>query len=277
MVTKKELEDMYKIKILLKGATGTGKTMTCVKIAEYVASHDHKVLFLDFERGSVDELLKLDDDVLTNIIHKDFATYKELFGYIVEYHKNKEFKLIIIDQMPLKEIARLSARDVYVKQGFYYIGEKKKIIAEEEEDSFDLRGFMYQLPNTWLIKFMNDLVRCNQDLICTLMTPNKYENEYDGKFSTIVETFVTYVSQSIIWKATPRKMRGTDINNYPPIINPWESLLIPFIKKYGTKDEIEEAKREMEERKNLMVRKKAEQQAIDIKKSAEIFKSEETK
>lgn len=274
MVTRKELEDMYKIKILLKGTTGTGKTMTCVKIAEYVASHDHKVLFLDFERGSVDELLKLDDDVLTNIIHKDFATYKELFDYIVEYHKNKEFKLIIIDQMPLKEIARLSARDVYVKQGFYYIGEKKKIIAEEEEDSFDLRGFMYQLPNTWLIKFMNDLVRCNQDLICTLMTPNKYENEYDGKFSTIVEMFVTYVGQSIIWKAIPKKMRGIDLGGYPPIVNPWESLLIPFIKKYGTEDEIEEAKREMEERKSLMIKKKVEQQAIDIKKSVERFKEE---
>ena len=275
MVTRKELEDMYKIKILLKGTTGTGKTMTCVKIAEYVASHDHKVLFLDFERGSVDELLKLDDDVLTNIIHKDFATYKELFDYIVEYHKNKEFKLIIIDQMPLKEIARLSARDVYVKQGFYYIGEKKKIIAEEEEDSFDLRGFMYQLPNTWLIKFMNDLVRCNQDLICTLMTPNKYENEYDGKFSTIVEMFVTYVGQSIIWKAIPKKMRGIDLGGYPPIVNPWESLLIPFIKKYGTEDEIEEAKREMEERKGLMIKKNVEQQARDVKESAKRFESDE--
>ena len=277
MVNRKELENMYKIKILLKGATGTGKTMTCVKIAKYVASHGYKVLFLDFERGSIDELLKLDDDVLVNIVHKDFATYKELFDYIVEYHKNEEFKLIVIDQMPLKEIARLSARDVYVKQGFYYIGEKKKIIAEEEEDSFDLRGFMYQLPNTWLIKFMNDLVRCNQDLICTLMTPNKYENEYDGKFSTIVEMFVTYVGQSIIWKAIPKKMRGIDLGGYPPIVNPWESLLIPFIKKYGTKDEIEEAKREMEERKSLMIKKKVEQQAIDIKKSAERFKSEETK
>ena len=78
-------------------------------------------------------------------------------------------------------MTRLSARDAYLDQGYYYLGEKKVDI--DNKETFDLRGFMYQLGTTYQMKLANEIVSCDQDIICTLMTPNKHETDYDGKFS----------------------------------------------------------------------------------------------
>ena len=43
MVTRNELQKKYKLKILLRGPTGTGKTFSEVKIAEEVAKRGWKV------------------------------------------------------------------------------------------------------------------------------------------------------------------------------------------------------------------------------------------
>ena len=232
MVTRNELQKKYKLKILLKGPTGTGKTMSAVKIATEVARRGWKVLYLYHERGSEEELMKLDDKILENIIHEDFRDYKQIMDAFKK-HKTEQgdrLKLIIVDPMYLVEMTRLSARDAYLEQGYYYLGEKKVEI--DNRDTFDLRGFMYQLGTTYQMKLMNELVNCNQDVICTLMTPNKHESDYDGKFSIVLEMFNSWVGNKIYYKAIPKKMRGVDLNAIPAIDNPYKKLLEGFVKKY---------------------------------------------
>ncbi len=232
MVSRKELQKKYKLKILLRGVTGTGKTMSAVKIAEEVARRGWKVLYLDHERGSEEELMKLSDNILENIIHEDFKDYKQIMDAFKK-HKTEQgdkLKLIVIDPMYLVEMTRLSARDAYLEQGYYYLGEKKVEI--DNRDTFDLRGFMYQLGTTYQMKLMNEIVNCNQDIICTLMTPNKHETDYDGKFSVVFEMFTSWVGNKIYYKAIPKKMRGVDLNAIPAIDDPYKKLLEGFIKKY---------------------------------------------
>jgi adenylate kinase family enzyme len=234
MVTKAELLRKHKLKILLKGPTGSGKTYSCIKIANEVARRGWKVLYLDQERGSEEELLKLDDDILQNIMHEDCKNYKEIMENIKRYTKDEKdkLKLIIVDPMPLIEMSRMSARDAFLDQGYYYLGEKKVEI--DNKETFDLRGFMYQLATTYQFKFLNEIISCPQDIVCTLMTPTKYDNEYDGKFSIILETFTAWVGNKIFYKAIPKKMRGVDLSMMPAIDNPHERLLEGFIRKYDS-------------------------------------------
>jgi hypothetical protein len=232
MVTRSELQKKYKLKILLKGGTGTGKTLTCVKIAEEVGKRGWKVLYLDHERGSEEELMKLDDKTLENIIHEDFKNYQQIMDAMKKHktEQGEKLKLIIVDPMYLVEMTRLSARDAYLDQGYYYLGEKKVDI--DNKETFDLRGFMYQLGTTYQMKLANEIISCNQDIICTLMTPNKHETDYDGKFSIVLEMFNSWVGNKIYYKAIPKKMRGVDLSAIPAIDNPYKKLMEGFIKKY---------------------------------------------
>lgn len=232
MVSKEELRKKYKLKVLLRGVTGSGKTYSAIKIAAYVASKGWKVLFLDHERGSSEEMEKLDDKILENIIHEDFKNYQEIIDAIKKYRKEykDKLKLIIIDPMYLVEMSRLSARDAFLDQGYYWIGEKKVDI--DNKQTFDLRGFMYQLSTTYQMNLLNEIVSCEQDIIVTLMTPNKHETDYDGKFSIVLETFNAWVGNKIFYKAMPKKFRGVDLNTMPAIDDPYKKLLEGFMRKY---------------------------------------------
>ncbi len=232
MVTREELIRSYKLKILLRGPTGTSKTYSCVKFAEYVAGKGFKVLYLDHERGSDEELAKLDNKTLENIDRKSFKNYNEIMDTLKKFQEEQKDKLrlIIIDPMPLVELTRLSARDAFLEQGYYYLGEKKVEI--DNKATFDLRGFMYQVASSYQLTLLNEIVNCDQDIVVTLMTPNKHETEYDGKFSIVFETFSAWVGNQIYYKAIPKKMRGVDLNAFPAIDNPHIKLLEAFRKKY---------------------------------------------
>lgn len=256
MVTREELRKSRKLKIMLKGPTGTGKTYTCVKFAEYVSNKGFKVLYLDQEKGADEELDKLSDKALENIIRIGFRNYKEIMDAIKKYtiEEKDKLKLIIIDPMPLIELTRLSARDAFLDQGYYYLGEKKVEI--DNKETFDLRGFMYQLATTYQMKLLNEIVNCDQDIVCTLMTPGKNESAYDGKFSIIFETFAAWVGNQIFYKAMPKKNRGVDLNMMPAIDNPYETLLGSFARKYEPLVKDEAARRAKEE-----TEKKAKEEA----------------
>lgn len=255
MVSKEELRKKYKLKVLLRGPTGSGKTYTAVKIAEYVASKGWKVLYLDHERGSSEELEKIDDKIIENIIHEDFKNYQEIMDAIKKHtvEQKDKLKLIVIDPMYLIEMSRLSARDAFLEQGYYWLGEKKVDI--DNKETFDLRGFMYQLATTYQMKLLNEIVSCKQDIIVTLATPNKHETEYDGKFSIVLETFNAWVGNKIFYKAVPKKFRGVDLNTMPAIDDPYKKLLEGFTRKYNAVGSpgsisIEENKEENKEESN---------------------------
>ena len=276
MVSRDELRRKYKLKILLRGPAGCGKTFSGVKVAEEVARRGWKVLYLDKERGSEEELLKLDDKILENIIHEDFRNYKQITEAIEKHisEQKDKLKLIVIDPLPLVELARLSARDAFLDQGYYYLGEKKVDI--DTKATFDLRGFMYQVSTSYQLKLLDDLATCSQDILVTLMTPNKHEVEYDGAFSIVMELYSAWVANQIFYKAIPKKFRGVDLNSMPAIDNPYKKLLEGFIKKYdtigspngakvGVKVEVkEDEKKEVKEEENRELKDKNKEETKPI-------------
>lgn len=234
MVTREELDKSLNIKILLKGPSGGGKSFACAKIAGYVAGLGWNVLYMDGENGAVRELKKLDDNVLVNIDRVKFNNYEELVNGIevIKKEKGDRLKLIIVDPMHLVEIARLSAKDAFYQQGYYYVGEKQVKITNQK--TFDLRGYMYQVPNTWVLDFLIDIANTEQDVICTIMTPNKYDEKtpYDGKFDYVFD--MSYDKDKVEFVAMPMKLRGAEATSNP-IKNIWSALVDNFKAKYEKK------------------------------------------
>lgn len=231
IVTREELDKSLSIKILLKGPSGSGKSFSCAKIAGYVAGLGWNVLYLDGENGSVRELMKLEDNILANIDRIKFNNYEDMINGIEQCKKEKGdmLKLIIVDPMHLVEIARLSAKDAFFAQGYYYIGEKKEKISNPR--TFDLRGYMYQVPNTWVLNFLTCIANTEQDVICTLMMPNKYDEKspYDGKFDYVFE--MSYDKDKLEFIASPLKLRGVEATS-KPIKNVYNALIDKLKTKY---------------------------------------------
>lgn len=255
MVSREELNRSYKLKIMLRGPTGTSKTYSCVKFAEYVAGKGWKVLYLDNEKGSDEELKKLDDKILENIIRIPFRDYKQIMEAIKKHQveQKDKLKLIIIDPMHLIELARTSAEDAIMDQGYYYLGEKKVEI--DNKETYHLKGFQFQLATRYQFKLLDEIVNCDQDIVATLMTPNKNETAYDGKFSVVFETFSAWVGNQIYYKAIPKKMRGIDLSTLPAVDNPHLKLLEAFRKKYES----------IESPNSVKVETKTEENKEDVK------------
>lgn len=223
MVTLEEMIQKKKIKVLLKGYTASGKTFTCIKVAEVALKAGKNVLYLDHERGSVDEIINYFEDHKTknieNLYHEDYRDYNDLMNKIKKFVIDKKdmngkpikgnglIDLVIIDPIPLLQICRISATETIKKQGFYYMGEKMVKLVDIEDPSqftkqiangdvdnriaYSLRGWQYQLSNDWEWGFKDFLVSMPPDIVCTLMTDEdkKEKNTLDGCFDYVIEMF----------------------------------------------------------------------------------------
>lgn len=251
-----DINKELKIKILLKGYSGTGKTLNCVKIAGTLANEGHCVLYLDQEKGAIRELKKLtamlDGEALSRIYFEKFTNFKDLDEILETYKKSDEkkeekdrVKLVIIDPMPLIELVRASVRNALIDQGFYYVGGWGEATKEiKNDDLFELRGSMYSIANTWMFNFLNYIANSEYDLICNLMYPTetkdktyKYKQEYDGKFDFVYETVSERDTSTVKFKANIIKKRGclTAISTRP-IDNLLNELLEIFKEKYMNKE-----------------------------------------
>lgn len=124
-----------KEKILLLGETGTGKTYTCVRIAEALAKLGKRTVIIDPEYGSIRELELLPDEVLQNIELRVCPTWPQ-FQAAVE-RTDSEFFLKVIDG--LSEAFVLSKRyltDKFIKLGSYIVSDKEFKI--KDTDTFTL-------------------------------------------------------------------------------------------------------------------------------------------
>lgn len=254
-----DIDKELKIKILLKGYSGTGKTRACTNITGTLANEGHCVLYLDQEKGAVKELKNLtktlDGDALGRIYFEKFKNFAELDDWINIYRKrdeklekegggkeNEKIRLLIIDPMPLTELIRASVRDAFVEQGYYYVGGWGEVTKEiKNEDLFELRGSMYSIANTWAFNFLNHVANSDCDIICTLMYPTetkekeyKFKREYDGKFDYVYECIAERDTNKISYKANIIKKRGciTPISARP-IDNLFGDILDIFKEKYG--------------------------------------------
>jgi hypothetical protein len=242
-------ETDIKIKIFLKGFSGTGKTRLCVKMAGIMAKKGYNVLYLDGENGADRELKILKKELTpeenSRIEKEDFENFKQMFDHIKFHVKNKgdKLKLIIIDTMKLTELARLSARDIFLNAGSYPWGSGMREI--KNKDAFDVFGYLYGTSNRMELEFTNYLVTCKQDIICTLrLLPDtkdyefKYKNTYDGIFDYVYETIVERGSKNLNFKAYPSKKRGTSSTDTEMIDDLIGEIVGIFREKYAKNDVI---------------------------------------
>lgn len=212
MVTLEEIKAKRKLKVLLKGFTSVGKTHCCVKVADTALRAGKRVLYLDHERGSIEEIIRyLESESakegkegkegnvnIKNFFHEDYFAYMDL-NEKIKRHLLTGIDLIIIDPMPLLSICRISATDQIKKQGFYYQGDMKvnlvnmtdpeKYLGVKNVDNkitYSLRGWQYSLSNDWETTFKDTLVSITPDIVCTLMLPDE-KNSLDGCFDYILE------------------------------------------------------------------------------------------
>lgn len=243
MVSLDEWDDtQIKIKILLKGSSGTGKTRVCTKIAGILARKGYNCLYLDGEKGAEKEFKNLKKDLtkeeMKRINYVYFKDYKEMVSSIIENinKKGDKLKLIVVDPMRLIEIARLSARDIYLAQGSAPSGYGMKDI--KNKDSFDLSGTGYQLASTMVLKFLNDLINYNQDIICCLTIKEtskdeyKYKNEYDASFDYVFETLAEPHGNKMVFKSYPKKRRGAKTPDATLIDDLLGEIVAIFKEKY---------------------------------------------
>lgn len=235
-------ENQIKIKIFLKGSSGTGKSRVCVKMAGIMARGGREVLYMDGEGGAERELktlkYELTSDERKRIEYERFSNYKEMFEKITnEINKKRDkLKVIIVDPMKLIEISRLSARDIYLAQGSAPSGYGMKDI--KNKDSFDLSGTQYQLASTMTLNFLNLIVNCKQDVICALTIKEtkdrdyKYKNEYDATFDYVYETLAEIQGGSLVFKAFPKKRRGAKTTEAILVDDLLKEIVSIFREKY---------------------------------------------
>lgn len=241
-------ETDIKIKIFLKGFSGSGKSRLCVKMAGILARKGHMVLYLDGENGADRELKILKKELTpeenSRIEYESFENFKQMFDHIKFHVKNKgdKLKLIIIDTMRLTELARLSARDIFLNQGSYPWGSGTREI--KNKDAFDVFGYLYGTSNRMELEFTNYLVTCTQDIICTLrLLPDskeyefKYKYTYDGIFDYVYETIVEKGSRNLNFKAYPSKRRGTSSTD-TTIIDDLLGEIVGIFKEKYSKNEV---------------------------------------
>lgn len=270
MVSIEEMRAKRKLKILLKGFSSTGKTHCCVKVADTALRAGKKVLFLDHERGSVEEIIRYlelsSSDIkdgkinIKNFFHEDYFAYMDLSEKI-KRHLLTGIDLIIIDPMPLLTLCRISATDQIKRQGFYYQGDMKvnlvnmtdpeKYLGTKNVDNkitYSLRGWQYSLPNDWEIAFKDTLVSIVPDIVCTLMLPDE-KNSLDGCFDYILElskiedpvqtqrmekgNLVIENAMSFIYKGIPKKVRGAETKKFSMLTDPYKYIVEIFQSKYG--------------------------------------------
>lgn len=270
MVTLEEIKAKRKLKVLLKGYTSVGKTHCCVKVADAALRVGKRVLYLDHERGSIEEIIRYlesesakdekDKVNIKNFFHEDYFAYMDLSEKI-KRHLLTGIDLIIIDPMPLLSICRISATDQIKKQGFYYQGDMKvnlvnmtdpeKYLGVKNVDNkitYSLRGWQYSLSNDWETTFKDTLVSITPDIVCTLMLPDE-KNSLDGCFDYILElskiedpmqtqrmdtkgNLVIENSMSYIYKGIPKKVRGTETKKFSMLTDPWKYITEIFQQKY---------------------------------------------
>lgn len=296
MVTLEEIRKKRKIKVLLTGPFSSGKTFTCMKIVDVALRAGKKVLYLDRESGSIEEIetyfVTHNVTELSGFYHECYFDYHDLDLKIKSYRtksdSDDEYKvdLIIIDPFPLLQICRKSATD-YIKEQGYYKNEGKMVKLVEignmnkEEfikkgnldniKTFSLVGWQYSLPNQWEWNFKDFITSIPPDILCTLMTPD-VKNTLEGMFDYIIELVK---SDSGKYKGIPRKIRGgTDASSSgiaPEWVNPWTRIQRPFCRKYfGVEcSEIGKVKKEDGKEKDLE-KELANEKLVDAEISQEI-------
>jgi len=237
MVKKSELQTKIKEKILLVGDTGVGKTYTSVKVADYVASHGKRVVYIDTERGAGRELEMLSDEVLENITYVDAPEWNSLEKAIF---RNDSCFLKILDGISEVFVSsKFWLEDRFVLKGKYQVGEKEVEITDRQV--FTLPWQSYSKVYDFVRKACHELVKQSPHIIVTThsfgttATKEGLERDIYRKFDTILELRRTAKSTppSLVYDAILKKHRGRPFEAFYVMPNYIEQLKKLFARRMG--------------------------------------------
>jgi len=162
-------------RILLIGHTAHGKTYTATRVAVNLANKGLKVIYIDNEKGALDEFENLANSgtltkkIDSNIIYVNPANFLELKEYALNYQDKVD--CIIIDPLSFNVEARLTAKEKLLERGKRILGEAEVPI--DDPTTFHLRGFDYQLPNEWQAELVRGLAKGKVHFLVTELIPLK--------------------------------------------------------------------------------------------------------
>ena len=246
MTTKTELQAKKRHRYMLQGPVGSGKSYTLVLLAKRYAEQGKQVLFIDFrDIGAADELMKLDENILTNIIYETPQEYNDLLTLQIP----KGVGLIIFDAMHhLRFRARKYIREQYIKQGRFTIS--NAVIKIEDTDTFDLGvlgyGAGYSAANIREGEVIDKILDAPCDVAISVI-PDPPKEKGDTFTELLAASFDNIISLSYKdsdvgireWFYKLYRWRGIDTNDYSVQQN--EGGIDPFaqIEKTGGKSEKE--------------------------------------
>lgn len=215
-----------KEKVLIVGKTGTMKTIACFEIAKVASKAGRNVLYVDTEYGSQRYFKSVKEEEVKNVdlvVPKNFSGLRSAICRIAvgdfeldalnnsknfDFHtitEKKAYDVLILDPFDPVTEARLEAKDKFIKQGYYYIGEKRVEI--DNKDTFTLRGYMYQVPNEWIDELYRFMVRAPFSFVHTILLPNERIQEYYGWYDAIFE----FTKTGEEFEAKVIKLRGKSV------------------------------------------------------------------
>lgn len=195
------------MKVLLTGLTGTGKTHTALK---FMFDYADKGAYLDLEGSALVELRLFEKELEKEGRKRKFAyinckDFKEFY----EMLKRTEGYLVVDAINKLTDYARLYARELFVKEQHYYMGEK--LITITNPELFDLRGWLYQVPN----RFEKDVIRlfnAKEVVVACANTDKSQENvaKYYPEFDLVLECVKRFDEQGVKYTCNLIKARGLE-------------------------------------------------------------------
>jgi archaellum biogenesis ATPase FlaH len=224
------IKKMVKNKVLLRGASGTGKTHNALQVSFLFSRGGKKVAYVDPEWGCQKEIASTDvkDEDIANIDLYITTEWKKTLhqagdgiytgGFVNAMGKIAEsnYDLVVIDSMnEIMAIHKKYLEDKFIAQGFYI--PKENVVEIKDPDTFSLPFQFYNKIYDEMLSVIYDMLQTNSHMLCTMHpigdtdTKKRVQSEIDRKFDTIIELGVTIEENKKVWYGVVVKNRGKDM------------------------------------------------------------------
>jgi archaellum biogenesis ATPase FlaH len=224
------VKKLVKSKVLLRGASGTGKTHNALQVSFLFSRSGKKVAYIDPEWGCQKEIASTEvkEEDIANIDmfittewkktlqQVDEGVYTGGFLNAMGVIHGGNYDLIVIDSMnEIMAIHKKYLEEKFVAQGYYI--PRENIVEIKDPDTFTLPFQFYNKIYDEMLSVIYDLLQTNSHMLCTMHpigdtdTRKRVQSEIDRKFDTIIELYVTVEGNKKVWYGEVVKNRGKDI------------------------------------------------------------------
>jgi len=219
MMNIEELKKQRKVKILLEGNTGSGKTFTAVKLAIELAKAGKKIKYIDTEYGATEQFILELDGVAPEITDKIEYVVNSDFKSIMRAFSNFEgFDYVVLDGLDDLYYTNIDyIENKIIEAGSYLNGEK--LVKVKDIETFTLPWNMYSKIYSSLSSSLYRLLNSNCNfIVCfkslgTSDAKERIEERIKAKFDTVIYLEKIKANKQITWRGRIEKNRGKQTEN----------------------------------------------------------------